>query len=130
MDVILGTDDAVAAKDRLYRALDKALVHALKQRLLVLNTDFRQVLIDTFLDPVVCRHFMLLKKRYASGFSARKGGRCRSSIVFHFRGESLSLQYPEDFFLCLLVGHPFPHKGKHQLIHERIQCGEFPCVHS
>src|SRR6201994_2751748 len=27
MDVVLGTDDAVAAKDRLYRALDKALEH-------------------------------------------------------------------------------------------------------
>jgi transposase len=27
MDVILGTDDAVAAKDRLYRALDKAIEH-------------------------------------------------------------------------------------------------------
>jgi hypothetical protein len=27
MDTILGTDDAVAAKDRLYRALDKALEH-------------------------------------------------------------------------------------------------------
>ena len=27
MDVVLGTDDAVAAKDRLYRALDKALGH-------------------------------------------------------------------------------------------------------
>lgn len=27
MDVILGTDDAVAAKDRLYRALDKAIAH-------------------------------------------------------------------------------------------------------
>jgi hypothetical protein len=26
-DVILGTDDAVAAKDRLYRALDKAIEH-------------------------------------------------------------------------------------------------------
>src|SRR5215469_14863321 len=84
---------------------------------------------DSFLDLVVCRHFMLLKKRYASGFSARKGGRCRSSIVFRFLGESLSLHYPEDFFLCLLVGHPFPYKGKHQLIHERIQFGEFPCVH-
>jgi hypothetical protein len=27
MDVVLGTEDAVAAKDRLYRALDKALEH-------------------------------------------------------------------------------------------------------
>jgi transposase len=27
MDVVLGTDDAVAAKDRLYRALDKAIEH-------------------------------------------------------------------------------------------------------
>ena len=27
MDVVLGTDDAMAAKDRLYRALDKALEH-------------------------------------------------------------------------------------------------------
>ena len=27
MNVILGTDEAVAAKDRLYRALDKALAH-------------------------------------------------------------------------------------------------------
>jgi hypothetical protein len=27
MNVVLGTDDAVAAKDRLYRALDKALEH-------------------------------------------------------------------------------------------------------
>ena len=27
MDVVLGTDDAIAAKDRLYRALDKALEH-------------------------------------------------------------------------------------------------------
>ena len=27
MEVILGTDEAVAAKDRLYRALDKALPH-------------------------------------------------------------------------------------------------------
>jgi hypothetical protein len=27
MDVVLGTDDAVAAKDQLYRALDKALEH-------------------------------------------------------------------------------------------------------
>jgi hypothetical protein len=27
MDVVLGTDDAVAAKDRLHRALDKALEH-------------------------------------------------------------------------------------------------------
>jgi len=37
-----------------------SLVHALKQRLLVLNTDFGQVLIDSFLDLMVCRHFMLL----------------------------------------------------------------------
>jgi hypothetical protein len=27
MDVVLGTEDAVAAKDRLYRALDKAIEH-------------------------------------------------------------------------------------------------------
>src|ERR1700751_2989569 len=37
-----------------------SLVHALKQRLLVLNTDFRQVLIDSLLNLVVCRHFLLL----------------------------------------------------------------------
>src|SRR5262245_53907791 len=37
-----------------------SLVHALKQRLLVLNTDSCQVHIDSFLDLVVCRHFMLL----------------------------------------------------------------------
>ena len=36
------------------------LVHALKQRLLVLNTDSCQVLIDSFLNLVVGRHFMLL----------------------------------------------------------------------
>ena len=28
-----------------------------------------------------------------------------SSIVFRFLRESLSLQHPEDFFLCLLVAH-------------------------
>lgn len=35
MDVVLGTEDAVAAKDRLYRALDKAIEHkeALEQHL-------------------------------------------------------------------------------------------------
>ena len=36
------------------------LVHALKQRLLVLDTDSCQVLISSFLDLMVCRHFMLL----------------------------------------------------------------------
>jgi hypothetical protein len=49
-------------------------------------------------------------------------------MLLRFLGESLSLQHPEDFFLCLLVGHPFLHKGKDQLIHERIQFGEFPRV--
>src|SRR5215470_15830255 len=37
-----------------------SLVHALKQRLFVVDTDACQVLIDSFLDLVVCRHFMLL----------------------------------------------------------------------
>ena len=37
-----------------------SLVHALKERLFVVDTDFRQVLIDSFLNLVVCRHFMLL----------------------------------------------------------------------
>jgi len=37
-----------------------SLVHALKQRLIVVDTDFGQVLIDSFLDLMVCRHFMLL----------------------------------------------------------------------
>ena len=56
------------------------------------------------------------------------------SVIFQL-GDDLrsciaSLQHPEDFFLCLLVGHPFLHKRKDQLIHERIQFGEFACVHS
>ena len=75
-------------------------------------------------------HHGISKETYARGFSARKGGRCRFSIVSRFLGDTLSLQHPENFFLCLLVGHPFLHKGKDQLIHERIQFGEFPCVHS
>jgi hypothetical protein len=37
-----------------------SLVHALKQRLTVVDAYFVQVLIDSFLDLVVCRHFMLL----------------------------------------------------------------------
>src|SRR5215472_10682159 len=37
-----------------------SLVHALKQRLFVLDTDSCQILIDSSLDLVVCRHFMLL----------------------------------------------------------------------
>jgi hypothetical protein len=37
-----------------------SLVHALKQRLTLIDTDFGQVLIDSSLDLVVCRHFMLL----------------------------------------------------------------------
>ena len=35
-------------------------VDALKQRLFVVDTHFGKVLIDSFLDLVVCRHFMLL----------------------------------------------------------------------
>ena len=44
----------------------------------------------------------------------------QSSIVFGFLQESLSLQHPEDFFLCVPVAHSCLHEGKDQLIHELI----------
>ena len=64
------------------------------------------------------------------GKSSRNGRGSHSSIVFRFLRESLSLQHPEDFFLCLLVGHSPFYEGKDQLIHECIEFGELPCVHS
>jgi hypothetical protein len=36
-----------------------SLVHTLKQRLILLDAEFGQVLVDGFLDLMVCRHFML-----------------------------------------------------------------------
>jgi len=60
-------------------------------------------------------------------------GRRRESIlpiVFGLLGRSLSLHHPEDFFLCLPVGHSLRMKVKDQLIHERIHFGELRCVHS
>jgi len=64
------------------------------------------------------------------GKSSRNGRGSHSSIVFGFLRESLSLQHPADFFLCLFVGHSPFYEGKDQLIHECIEFGELPCVHS
>ena len=44
-----------------YQSINYILdLDALKQRLFVVDRDFGKVLIDRFLDLVVCRHFMLL----------------------------------------------------------------------
>jgi hypothetical protein len=81
------------------------------------------------------------KKRIRNTLSSfrliqRRRGMCvtQSSIVFAFLGKSLSLQPPDQFLLCLPVGHSPLHEDKDQLIHELIQLREPPCdflfVHS
>ena len=64
---------------------------------------------------------------------SRGGGGIGESIlpiVFGFLGYSRSLHHPEDFFVCLPIGHSLCMKVKDQLIHERIRFGELRCVHS
>jgi hypothetical protein len=56
-------------------------IDALKQRLIVADTDFGQVLIDSFLDLTVCRHFMLFA---AFLFKAEQKPFARRIIVFDF----------------------------------------------
>ena len=73
--VILGTDEAVAAKDRLYRALDKALEHkeALETHLAKRWKDLFGARCDLLLYDLTSTYFECASPRYFVGTGLVQG---------------------------------------------------------
>src|SRR4029077_6070921 len=98
MDVVLGTDDAVAAKDRLYRALDKALEHkeALERHLAQRWRDLFGAKCDLLLYDLTSTYF----EGQAGEIPAARRGYSRDSrdalqliLAMGVTGEGLPLSY-------------------------------------